>query len=227
MKNLHELSTEYAQHLIGRDNYRKSRSALIRGICAGEIEVKTREYLAPIKDLSKELTETERGRLKKNNTISTRLEPKSPMTHYLAWIFKQKNILIRTMIVLLPAIIWLIILLLPTTNNEPVQTKEVQMPKNSVGEILITDFIQQKNWSKNSMESFLLSWQSLSEQNHSVAVNSPTMQRLISAIYRQLLSERALLSLGDVENVITNQQSLINFADELEIDDKRLTVLRP
>jgi len=53
------------------------------------------------------------------------------------------------------------------------------------------------------------------------------MKRLINTIYQQLLDERALLSLGDVENAVVNQHMLVNFAEKLGIEDKRLNVFEP
>ncbi len=226
-KDLHELARKYARKMIDRDSYRKSRSELIKGICAGEIEVKTREYLAPVKNLPEELAETGQNivtqfsRSEKNTTASEK--PGHP-----PWSIKQKNILIGMVVTLLLAVIILATLLLPITDDSaPTQKIEIPVVKSNTGQILITDFIQQKNWSQNNMKSFITSWQSLSEQDHSATTGSPEMKRLINIIYQRLLGERALLSLGDVENAVANQQSLINFADELGIDDGRLTILDP
>ncbi|MCH8262640.1 MAG: hypothetical protein IIA77_06280 [Proteobacteria bacterium] len=58
MKNLRELAREYAQNNIDRESYRNSRRKLIQGICAGEIEVKAHEYLAPLETFSEELDDT-------------------------------------------------------------------------------------------------------------------------------------------------------------------------
>ena len=73
MKDLHSLAKEYAQNVIDRDSYRKSRKELIQGICAGKIEVKTREYLAPFEILPEDLEDTRENII---TQFSKKLRPK-------------------------------------------------------------------------------------------------------------------------------------------------------
>ncbi|RKZ47452.1 MAG: hypothetical protein DRQ58_06685, partial [Gammaproteobacteria bacterium] len=118
------------------------------------------------------------------------------------------------------------------TDDSSVQITEVQVAEYNSGQILITDFIQQKNWSQDNMMSFVTSWQQLSDEELTAVQTSPEMKRLTSTIYQQLLDERALLSLGDlspgdIKNAVANQRTLVNFANQLGINDARLTVLEP
>ena len=230
MKDLHELAKEYAQNVIDKEAYRKSRSELIQGICAGEIPVKTREYLPPIESLSEDVDAamentliTQFVKLKQN--IKVIYKPTKRPESKLASV-SNTYILIGVGIIVLLLVILLASLLISTTDDS--STTETNYPAQSPsGQELIIEFIQQKNWSQENMAAFVRSWDMLSNQEHIATAPTPEMTRLINAIYQQLLDERALLSLDDVENAVANQERLINFANQLGIKDERLTVLKP
>ena len=249
MKNLHELAREFAENVIDRDSYRKSRSELIQGICAGKIEVKAREYLAPC-ETSPDDTESTRENIitqisreehstatvpdyqaaQKPNPVQ---RPKPVQRQNTAKSYppsgnnKQKKIFIATAIIVLLCGITLLILLIPGSNDVPPSDINNQAAQPSTGQYLIIDFIQKKNWTQDNLDLFVTSWQQMSDEERTAVQASPEMKRLINTIYQQLLDERALLSLGDIENAVANQRLLVNFADQLEIDDARLTVLEP
>jgi len=243
MKDLHSLAKEYAQNVIDRDSYRKSRTELIQGICAGKIEVKTREYLAPFEVLPNDTDETRDNIItqisragKDTATVPDYQAAQKPepgqrqntiKTYPSSGNNKQKNIFITASIIVLLCVITLLVLLLPGSNDVPPSDINNQVAQPSTGQYLIIDFIQQKNWTEDSLSLFVTSWQQLSDDERTTVHASPEMKRLINAIYQQLLDERALLSLGDVENAVANQRLLVNFADQLAIDDGRLTVLEP
>lgn len=247
MKDLHNLAKEYAQNVIDRDSYRKSRSELIQEICAGKIEVKTREYLAPLESLPEDLEDTRENIItqfsreeKDTETVpgyqsaqksAQKPEPVQRQSAVKSYPSSgnnsNKNILIGTGIIVTMCIITLLILFLPGTNDAPPSDVINQVSQPSTGQNLIIDFIQKKNWTQDNLDLFVSSWQQLTDEEQTAVQTSPEMKRLVNTIYQQLLDERALLSLGDVENAVANQQVLINFADQLGIDDARLTVLEP
>jgi len=243
MKDLHSLAKEYAQNVIDRDSYRKSRTELIQGISAGEIEVKTREYLTPFESLPEDMDDTRENIITQFTKPEKKAEaePEKPVTqnpkptqkqntvksYPSSGKNRQKNILIVTGIVITLCIITLLILLLPGSNNAPTSDINVQVAQPSTGQNSIIDFIQKKNWTKDNLDLFVTSWQQLTDEEQTAVHTSPEMKRLINTIYQQLLDERALLSLGDVENAVANQRILVNFAEQLGIDDGRLTVLEP
>jgi formylglycine-generating enzyme required for sulfatase activity len=244
MKDLRKLAKECAQNVLDRDGYRKSRRELIQGICAGEIEVEVHEYLTPLEDLPEEEDETSQNIITQLSHPATddldatvpgragsapvaRPKSKASPAPRPRWIIKQKNIVIVVAAIILLAVITLTILLFPTTDDSSIQKTEVQVSENNPGQIIITDFIQQKNWSQDSLTSFVTSWQQLSDEELTAVQTSPEMKRLTSTIYQQLLDERALLSLGDIKNAVANQRTLVNFANQLGINDARLTVLEP
>jgi formylglycine-generating enzyme required for sulfatase activity len=243
MKSLHELAREFAGNVIDRDSYRKSRSELIQGICAGKIEVETREYLAPCEPLPEDTDDTRNNIITQisreakdtatvpDYTSAQRPKPVQRQNTVKSYPSsgnnKQKNIFIVTAIIVFLCGITLLILLLPGSNDVPPSDTNNQVAQPSTGQYLIIDFIQKKNWTEDNLDLFVTSWQQLSDEERTAVQTSPEMKRLINTIYQQLLDERALLSLGDVENAVANQRILINFADQLGIDDGRLTVLEP
>jgi len=249
IKNLRELAKEYAQNVIDQESYRRSRRELIQGICAGKIHVEKHEYLAPLDSYSEELDVTAKNAVTQimypaniSQAASAQVESERPQAEpesrsrsrpipppetSSSGIFSQKNIIIATAIIIALSIIALTILLFPTTEDSPTSNTNHLVLQPSPGQSLIVDFIQEKNWSHESLESFSTSWSQLSDQEHSATSTSPEMKRLTNIIYQKLLDERALLSLGDVENAVANQQMLVNFAEQLGIDDKRLTVVKP
>ena len=249
MKNLRELAEEYAQNVLDRESYHKSRRELIQKICAGEIEVAEHEYLFPIEDLPEEIDETCENIITQLSRPATgdsdatvpgrtgsssvaRPKPKASPAPRPRWIIQQKNIVIGMAAIILLAIITLTILLLPATDDSSIEKTEVQVSEYNSGQILITEFIQQKNWSQDSLASFVTSWQQLSNEELNAVQTSPEMKRLTSTIYQQLMDERAVLSLGDlslgdIKNAVVNQRLLVNFANQLGINDARLTVLEP
>ena len=240
IKNLRELAKEYAQNIIDQESYRKSRSKLIQGICSGKIHVEKHEYLAPIDSFNEELGDTAENAItqitypaEKPQTASEwpQTEPESrqtlPPETSSSGIFSHKIIIIAMAVIIALCIITLTILLISTTEDSPSSNTNHLVLQSSPGQRLIVDFIQKKNWSHESLESFSTSWSQLSDQVQSATSTSPEMKRLISTIYQKLMDERALLSLGDVENAVANQQMLVNFAEQLGIDDKRLTVVKP
>ena len=246
MKNLRDLAKEYAQNSIDRESYRNSRRELIQGICAGEIELKAHEYLAPLETFSEELDDTTENMIteivqQSKNTKPVAAIPKKPETPQAkvelkpapspaepsAGNFKQKNILIGAGTIIVLSILILAFLLFPTAEDKPSTNIDRPIVQSPAGQGLIIDFIQQKNWTQENLDLFVTSWQQMSTQEQTAAFSSLEMKRLINTIYQQLLDERALLSLGDVENAVANQHMLVNFAEQLGIEDKRLNVFEP
>jgi formylglycine-generating enzyme required for sulfatase activity len=240
MKDLRKLAKEYAQNTIDLESYRKSRSELIKGICAGEVVVKENEYLAPLAGLEEKLDDTtenmitqivNQGADPKAATAASKARPtdqnnsSSPSTGKIG----QKTIIIGSLVIVVLCIVILTTLLSPATKEEPPKTRpDNEMVNESfAGQNLIAEFMQQKNWTQGNLNSFVASWQQLSSQEHEATHASPEMKRLTNAIYRQLLDKRALISLGDVENSVANQKMLVNFTERLGVDDKRFTVVEP
>lgn len=242
IKNLRQLAQEYARNNIDLESYRNSRRKLIQGICANEIEVKAHEYLAPLETFSEDLDNTTENMITEivrqtKNTESAaipetpqakvELKPPPSPVEPLTGNFKQRNMLIGAGTIIVLCVFILAILLFPTAEDKPSTNSDRPIVQSPAGKGLIIDFIQQKNWTQNNLDVFVTSWQQMSAQEQTAAFSSLEMKRLINTIYQQLLDERALLSLGDVENAVANQHMLVNFAEQLGIEDTRLNVFEP
>ncbi len=255
MKNLRELAKAYAQNTIDLETYRKSRSALIRSICAGQTDAKKHEYLAPLQPMPDEVMDDttenmitqisspggkppvapsakisgEQAQRSQTKKPKKKSKPKSapPPVYISPGLLDRKYFVFGIATIIVLCVVTLVILMLPVTDDEPPVEIPIQVAESSAGQLLITDFIAQRNWTQKNLEVFVASWRQLSDQEQTVASTSPEMKRLTNTVYQQLLDERALLSLGDVENAVANQRSLVNFAEQLGINDDRLTVLEP
>lgn len=115
-----------------------------------------------------------------------------------------------------------------TVTESDISSTENQATRNtSAGEELIADFLAQNDWSDGKLQEFKSSWNSLTAEEQAGGLASPIKGQLANAIYQQLLEERALLGLGDTASVISRQNTLVNFASELGINDPRLQVQGP
>jgi hypothetical protein len=240
-QTLRELARDYSRGAIGKEKYRKSRTELIQGIVAGDISVKAIDYEAPLMpsdDLDDAITEgivrdeTEitspqaktpqpkpSPTVKQNNIAATNNSKKSPL------IF----ILVSSIIVL--SLILAVALFYPkppetmavkqSNNSQSSSNVATTTIKNTVGETLIANFLNEKNWSEESLNTFIESWSAVSQEEKDSAKQTKRMQRMKDSIYKQFLEGKAFASI-DSEKAIMKQQKLIEFAEAIEIDDSRL-----
>lgn len=102
---------------------------------------------------------------------------------------------------------------------------EIILDTPSEAEVLMENFLQQKDWSETSLQDFKAQWQSLDATDQQQGLASPLHSQLVNAIHKKLLEERALLGLGESEEVVNRQQQLVNFANAIDIHDPRLVVV--
>ncbi len=221
MKDLRKLAKDHAQKTIDPGSYRKSRRKLIQAICSGKVVVKENTYLAPLEKLE-DITEKRDTWIANESGYSGAAPTNSEAA-------RQKTIVAASLVTVILCLIVLAIFLLSDTEEESSEISFVDgaVKEASAGQSLIIEFIQQKNWTRENLNSFFASWQQLSVHEHKATHASHEMTRLTNAIYRQLLDERALISLGDIDNAIANQILLVDFAEKLNIEDKRFTVVKP
>ncbi|SMN11057.1 hypothetical protein SPBRAN_1272 [uncultured Candidatus Thioglobus sp.] len=220
MKSLQELSREYSRNIIDQKTYREARGKLIQAICANEIEVIDKTYLPPLDILATpNPSQTSDESLPKNSTTENSQVQETSSS-------SSKNyILLFSIIVFLCFIVFIIPFKFTSENNRKAQDLIVATAIPP-WKTLITQFLQQKNWQKPHMDTFIESWENdLTETDMLVASTSPEMKRLANAIYQRLLDKRALLSLDEYADIVTDQQKLIDFAEKLQIDDERLFVI--
>lgn len=112
--------------------------------------------------------------------------------------------------------------------EEEIQEQElVPQTPGKVGSELIREFVTNKRWNDNSMNSFLQQWTELSDTEKRATLASGTATQMTNAIFQQFKQEEALASIGDAELAKQKQQKLINFANRLGINDERLVISNP
>lgn len=225
MKNLQELCKEYSKNIIDKKTYRDARSKLIQAICSNEIEVIDKPYLPPLDILATPIpvpipiVPTSDEDLPKNN-ITENSEVEEIPAH------NSKNYIRLFYIAIFLCIIIITISLkfIPESNQK--EQSSIATLAIPPWKVLITQFLQQKNWQTLHMNEFIESWENnLTEEEMLIASKSPEMKRLANAIYQRLLDKRALLSLDKDANIVTDQQNLVDFADKLRINDERMIII--
>ena len=243
---LNELANAYARGKLDKENYRQSRSALLKGIVEGKVAVETGEYLSPLAVAEDAVTkpqedwDTTQIASPGDNASS---KPKSAASGNISAedmakpvkndssAFPVRYIAISSAIVLF--LIIAIVLFYPkppsstSTNNQTASSATsnilVSSEKSKAGENLIASFLQNNSWDEDSLNTFLNDWNNLAPQEKLAATQTKRMQRLSSTIYKKFLEEKALIGINE-DKAIKRQQQLIDFAQALGIYDSRMKI---
>ena len=244
-QTLRELAKDYAKGSISRDVYRKSRTELVQGIIAGDIVVKTIDYEAPLIKPPSEIEDaiTEGISREKTQITSPQQIPKPkkapPVKQSVAAKKKPPFIFISVSAVIVLSLITVVVLFYPkppesasskaanvsenTIRQNNTTTPTIAANKSVLGESLIADFLNEKNWNEDSLNKFIESWSALTQEERDSAKQTKRMQRMNDSIYKQFLEGKALASI-DSEKALMKQQKLIDFARALGLNDSRLTL---
>jgi len=243
-QTLRELTSDYAKGVIDKDQYRQSRTKLIKGITAGEIAVKAIDYEPPLMpaaaDEDADVTESiERTRSERNiRQITPQPTPKSaPVNKSTATQNKNNKsplVFISVSAVIVLSLIIAVFLFYPAPpESAPIETSNVSNNSNianengtatsMAGESLMADFLNQKNWNEDSLDKFIESWSALTQDERDSAKQTKRMQRMNDSIYKQFQEDKAFASI-DSEKAIMKQQKLIQFAEAIGINDSRLVL---
>lgn len=88
---------------------------------------------------------------------------------------------------------------------------------------LMREFLDTPSWQAQTMDDFVSTWRTFPVEEREAALESPASRRLADRIYQLLLEERALSALdGGVPT--TAESRLLDFADQINLQDKRLSV---
>ncbi len=247
-KTLNQLANDNATGAIDKEKYRTSRGELIKGIVSGQIAVDTIDYLPPL-DMEEDPAVTEPAARERDTTeivtpppaagkaspapsprkasSATSARPVPAQTKSFPWAF----VLISTAIVIL--LIIAVVMFYPkppgaktetivATTKQTTSTANTD-PTSKAGEDLIGSFLSNKSWTKESMGAFTDSWNALSVDERAATAKTKRMQRFSSTIYKQFLEEKALASI-DMDKSRQRQQSLIDFAQSIGIEDARMVI---
>ena len=246
---LRELAKGYARGVLDKDKYRKSRTELINGIIEGTVSLETIDYAPPLMPSEDDDVITETAQREKRDTNKTEIMPEGSRRQKSA---KQQQaqvtanakpaskkaplIFASASAAVIIILIVLVVLFYPkppgsetdkNTISTDITASEETKPETSTmhmaGEKLLADFLNQKNWSNEHLDQFVVSWSSLNDAERETASQTKRMQRMNDSIYKQFLEEKALASI-DSDKALAKQQKLIEFAEALGLNDTRLTI---
>ncbi len=237
-QTLRELAKDYALGEIDKDNYRKSRAELIKTIIEGKVKVKAIDFPPPLMPTEEEAAITETAKRDKTEIISppSRQNPSSNGSSSKQQSSAKTNkksplMFITISAVIVISLIIVVILFYPkppgSTSSETIHASNkthvtsATASTSMAGESLIADFLTQKNWTEDSLDTFMNSWAALTQEERDSAKPTKRMQRMHDSIYKQFLEEKALSSI-DSEKAAIKQEKLIEFANAIGIDDSRL-----
>ena len=171
MKSLQELATEYSQNIIDHKTYRDARSALIQAICAHEVEVIDKTYLPPLDILATPNPPAQKsnGYLSGNSATGN---GKNPVQRAFLNNTKKHYILLLCIAIFLCIIILIASLISIPESNQKTQAT-IAMPNAPKQEVLISQFLPQKNRQTPHKDVFIASWMNtLTEEGMLVASTS-------------------------------------------------------
>ena len=252
---LRQLAKKYAKNLIDKTEYRQARGEFISAVIEGSISLTENTYLPPVevdneKDCITETRDRDTTQIRTSPPPSppspkiTEVEtsdPTAPKKQSDSTLEERKplpwmGIAIATTTIAVLILITLILMTEKTdeSQNAPIASKQTEQKtevppstasNNRAGDKIIDDFLTQKSWQDDALNNFKTKWDELTPEQTAATSNSGSIKRLTNAVYRQLLEEQSLATIGDSEAALQRQKQLIDFVSHLNIDDPRLHAL--
>lgn len=249
-KTLQQLARAYAHGELDKENYRKARASLINDILSGEVEVPDKTYSTPIHPRAQDNTfeEVTERKLREDRQANEAIPeprprrkaapppPEEPVRNSTMRIKTWPLVAGLAVVIVLPVLIYFLLPASSTPDSDQGDGEPAAPGSTATGQAaaveaasseardLIRGFLQDRVWTKTRIESFLSTWQTLPVDQRQSVRDSVEMSRLANAIYKQLLSEKALSDLDNSGQAQENQKLLVNFAREMRIDDPRITL---
>lgn len=248
-KTLRSLARDYANGILNKDAYRQSRDEFLAGVITGEIPLIVNDYRAPLPEQEPDLDSTfEKTEIRPapsqkteetttefvapplssrhertTSPVATEQPDSSPSKHYM---------LAAAAIIGIAILVFAIPVLMndDQTGISQITTMDADRPQpaavqqNKSGTELIDEFLNQRNWSDENLQQFTEKWNSLDPEEQTNGLASSSSVQLTNAIYKQLLEERTLFGTGNFDAIMARQQTLVNFAHSIGINDPRLKV---
>ena len=245
MKTLGELAKEYARGQLAKADYRRHRTDLIQGIIKGDIEVQDYSFEPPLPPPDEDITEQSgfdplattqlstvpnygQGDSEKKTPVASAEQRASAPAQKANELLHQKKLMILsglTLMVLLIVLVLSFILLRSGDETTEIKT-EVSSPlvgqQISSADKLISNFLNENKWQQDNLNSFTSSWLALDSESRQNTTDTGRLAQLGNAIYKKILEEKALMSLGDESKSLERQRMLADFATSLGIKDQRI-----
>ncbi len=237
---LRKLARKYADGTLAKEEYRVSRAALLEGILAGKIRLQVNEYrpliAAPeqdeLLDRKEEQNDITQLRTEASPAPTPAATAPGPVTKTPA--NRRRFVMIGAAALSLLVLVVLASALLPDARQsvpgkDPAGGETASAEPGTVGNVafgaaqaLIQEFLDKKDWSDAGLNSFKAQWQKLTPAQQAAATGTMQLSQLKNTIYKKLLEERALSGLGDDEQALNKQRRLVEFAENIGINDPRI-----
>ena len=226
-KTLKGLANAYAVGLLSKEKYRRERAIYLESVLAGKVTLPEPRYDATT--TSGPITDFNLNRLRRTNYNSQKNQPSSNKRSKSS----KVGILIGSSALVVALLIFSLMVSINDNSSDFIQDEDfsseiytLNIPPTGA-QNMITDFLQKNMWGESNLVSFSEQWQEIPESERAFAMNSVEYSRLINAIYKKLLEERALSRIGNPIMSYEKQQKLVEFASILGIKDQRITLPDP
>ena len=224
------LARAYSDGKIEKEKYRTDRASFFEALIAGNVTLPTEE------DLKERIA---RGDTFSDITLQKIKSAEKPATA--APKQKEPEGLLQNKAVLIGGgagvlvIIIILIAVMSGGDETPSQPQQASQDEQESPAVVVdapptplqnhlTRFLSANRGSEANLNAFLIEWQSFSQSDQAAAMNSIEFSRLVNAISKKLLEERALAAIGNPETSYEKQRQLVEFADSIGISDQRISL---
>jgi len=228
------LARNYSDGKIDKDKYRTGRTSFFESLVAGNASLPVEDE---VKDEADDFTE----KMARGDTFDItskkivkdrpeepqkkRKEPDSFLKQNSTLIFGGAGAFI---------VIILLVVIFSGGDETPTQASQASDDNQSAPAIVdappsplqnhVASFLSENLWSQGNLDAFVIEWQTFSDLDRSTTMNSTEFSRLVNAISKKLLEEKALAAIGNPETSYEKQRQLVEFANTIGIRDQRITL---
>ncbi len=225
------LARNYSDGKIDKDKYRTSRTSFFESLVSGDASLPVEHEIDEIAekiargDTFSDITSQKSVKDRPEEPQKKRKEPDSFLKQNSTLIFGGAGTFI---------VIILLLVIFSGGDESPTQASQSSDNNQSTPAIIdappsplqnhVASFLSENLWSQGNLDAFIIQWQSFSDLDRSTTMNSTEFSRLVNAISKKLLEERALAAIGNPETSYEKQRQLVEFANTIGIQDQRITL---
>lgn len=235
---LRGLAKSYAKKNLEHTAYREARAKFINGVLSGEAELTVNNYpplVRPKLDQASEVTVRRSGKKNPPLTEDSKEHSPAPQPQPASQSEPQPQGTGKILLLGLAVVIIIIVAMVVYTVTRPAgqsagtvsssQTASPAPAQPNAAQLLVKNLLKQDDWASNaSLDIFMQKWQSLPADTRNNAIGTLELNQLTTAIYRQLLKERALAGIGNGDIARQKEKRLIEFAHNIGIHDPKIAM---
>jgi len=219
---LRGLARNYANGTLNKETYRKERTAYLDSVLSGKLSVQQLPHPP------RSTTQTP-GEMPERKAVSA-TEPTRPDS------FNPRILLLAGAAVI--ALVVIIVLIIFSGEDEqatsttgsatatvaPTPPAPASAITQSAAQGLIKAFLASNVWSETSLQAFLVEWNAIPDAEKAGINSTVEFSQLTGSIYKKLVEERALSTIGNPETSLEKQRQLVEFASRIGITDPRISL---